>query len=99
MVWEIAQIEVKPGAEAAFEAAAAQAVPLFQRAKGCRGMQIQRSIEHPSRYRLVVDWETLEDHTVHFRGSEDFLAWRALVGPHFASPPDVEHTERVLHGF
>lgn len=99
MIWEIALIEVKPGEEAAFEAAAAKAVPLFQRAKGCKGMQIQRSVEHPSRYRLVVDWEALEDHTVHFRGSEDFLEWRKLVGPYFAGPPQVEHTHRVLAGF
>lgn len=99
MIWEIAQIEVKPGFEAEFEAAAAKAVPLFQRAKGCKGMQLQRSHEHTSRYRLVVDWETLEDHIVTFRGSEDFQAWRALVGPFFASPPEVEHTTQVLKGF
>ena len=96
MIWEIAQIEVKPGSEADFEAAAAKAVPLFQSAKGCKGMQIQRSHEHPSRYRLVVDWETLENHTVDFRGSPDFAEWRALVGSYFASPPEVEHTETVL---
>jgi heme-degrading monooxygenase HmoA len=99
MIWEIAQIEVKPGEEAAFESAVGQAVPLFRSAKGCRGMQMQRSIEHPARYRLVVDWETLEDHTVHFRGSDDFQEWRRLVGGYFASPPIVEHTRRLPIGF
>ncbi|GLK79802.1 antibiotic biosynthesis monooxygenase family protein [Methylopila turkensis] len=99
MIWEIAEIDVKPGSEAAFEAAAAKAVPLFKRSKGCRGMQIQRSIEHPSRYRLIVDWESVEDHTVGFRGSEEFQEWRRLVGPHFAEPPRVEHTEKLTLGF
>jgi heme-degrading monooxygenase HmoA len=99
MVWEIAELKIKPGEEQVFEAAAAKAVPLFKRARGCRGMQMQRSIEHPNVYRLVVDWETLEDHTVHFRGSEDFLEWRRLVGAHFAEPPAVEHTQRLSLGF
>ena len=99
MFWEIAQIEVKPGQEAAFEAAVTQAVPLFKNARGCKGMRLHRSVEQPGRYRLVVDWETVEDHTVHFRGSQDFLEWRRLVGGYFASPPAVEHTHRVVQGF
>lgn len=99
MFWEIAQIDVKPGEEAAFEAAVVQAIPLFQGSRGCQGMQVQRSVEHPSRYRLVVDWETVEDHIVHFRGSEAFAHWRRLVGAHFASPPLVEHTHRLPIGF
>ncbi len=99
MVWEIAQIDVKPGDEAAFEAGVRKAVPLFKRSRGCRSLQLQRSVEFPSRYRLVVDWETVEDHTVHFRGSEEFKEWRKLVGEYFASPPSVEHTHRVVEGF
>ncbi len=54
MIFEIVEIDVKPGEEAAFEAGVAQALPLFQRAKGCHGMELQRSIETPSKYRLVV---------------------------------------------
>ena len=99
MVFEFADIEIKPGEEAAFEAAVAKAVPLFQRAKGCSGMELQRSVEKPSKYRLVVKWASVEDHTVHFRGSADFQEWRRLVGPHFASAPVVEHTQTVLTGF
>ncbi len=99
MIFEIAVFEVKAGEEAAFEAGVAKAVPLFLRAKGCRGMELQRSVETPSKYRLVVKWETVEDHMVHFRGSEDFQEWRKLAGPHFASAPVVEHTHTVLAGF
>lgn len=99
MVVEIAQIEVKPGMEAEFEAGVQKAAPLFQRAKGCSGMEVHRSIEKPSRYRLYVQWSTVEDHTVTFRGSADFQEWRKLVGHCFASPPEVEHTEQVVKGF
>jgi heme-degrading monooxygenase HmoA len=99
MIFEFADIEVKPGEEAAFEAAVSKAVPLFQRAKGCSGMELQRSVEKPSKYRLVVKWATVEDHMVHFRNSEDFQEWRRLVGPYFAAAPNVEHTHTVLVGF
>ncbi len=44
----------------------------------------------------MVKWETLENHTVDFRGSENFAEWRGLVGQYFASPPEVEHTQTVL---
>ena len=40
MITEIVEIEVKPGEEAAFEAGVAQAIPLFRRFKGCRGMEL-----------------------------------------------------------
>ena len=72
MITEIAQIDVKPGTEKDFEAAVAKARPLFLRAKGGKGFELHKSIEKPSRYRLMAKWETLENHTVDFRGSEDF---------------------------
>lgn len=96
MIDEIAHIEVQDGLEGAFEVGVAAAAPLFRRAKGCRGMSLQRGIERPSTYRLVVSWATVEDHTVHFRGSEDFQEWRRLVGHCFAKPPEVEHVRTVL---
>ncbi len=96
MVTEIAQIDVKPGMEAEFEAGVRKAAPLFQRARGCKGLTLHRSIEKPQRYRLLIQWETLENHTVDFRNSEDFKAWRGHVGHCFASPPEVEHVSAVL---
>ncbi len=96
MITETARIDIKPGSEKAFEAAVAEALPLFRAAKGCHGLQLQRGIEHPTHYYLIVQWETLEDHTVGFRGSEAFARWRELVGPYFAGPADVHHTQAVL---
>ncbi len=96
MITEIAQIDVKPGTEKDFEAAVAKARAAFGRYRGFHGFELHRSIEKPQRYRLMVNWETLENHTVDFRGSENFAEWRALVGSYFASPPEVEHTNKVL---
>ena len=71
---------------------------LHWQAKGFKGYQLQRSIESPGRYLLLIRWETLENHTVDFRGSAAFAEWRAIVGPFFAQPPVVEHLELVAQG-
>ncbi len=99
MVLEIAQIDVKPGLEAEFEAGVKKAALIFKRARGCKGMELQRSVEKPQRYRLFVKWDTVENHTVDFRGSEDFQEWRKLVGHCFAAAPEVEHTRQTVMGF
>lgn len=99
MILEIAQIDVKAGMEAEFEAGIATAAELFRAAKGCRGFELRRSIEKPQRYRLHIVWDTLEDHTVGFTGSQPWKDYRALVSPCFEAPPSVEHTELALKAF
>jgi heme-degrading monooxygenase HmoA len=99
MIHEIAHITVKPGMEADFEAGVAKAASLFQRARGCRSFALQREIEAPNRYRLVVGWDSVEDHMVHFRASEDFQTWRQLVGHCFETPPQVVHVHTPLNAF
>jgi heme-degrading monooxygenase HmoA len=96
MITELAQIDIKPGHEADFEAAVARAHAAFASAEGFHGLQLHRGIENPLRYRLIVTWATLEHHTVTFRNSAAFAEWRSLVGPHFASTPVVEHLELCL---
>lgn len=99
MIFESAEILVKAGMEQEFEQGVATAAPLFQRARGCSAMQLQRGVENPLAYRLLVQWATLEDHTVHFRGSEDFQKWRQLVGHCFDGAPVVTHQATVVEGF
>jgi len=100
MIYEIAEIHVKAGSEEEFEAAVQKAVPLFQRSRGCRAMELQRTLETPTKYRLVVAWDAVEDHMVHFRNAPEFQEWRKLVGPFFqGGPPVVDHTRVALKGF
>ncbi len=99
MILEIAQVDIKPGQESEFEAGVAKAAQYFKRAKGCKSLSLQRSVEKPSRYRLFIGWDTVENHTVDFRGSADFQEWRKLVGHCFASPPEVEHVRETMKAF
>ena len=98
MIWEVAHILVKPGAEIAFEQAVAEAAAIFRAARGCHGARLHRSIEQPQSYRLMVGWDSVDDHMVHFRAAPGFQQWRALAAPHFAAPPSVEHFATVVDG-
>jgi quinol monooxygenase YgiN len=98
MIKELAEIDIKPGHEEAFETAARTAMKLFLGSKGCHAFRLHRSMEQPSRYRMFVEWDTIEDHMVEFRNSDAFLEWRKLVSLHFQSPPRVEHLEVIVEG-
>jgi len=92
VILEIADFRIAPGQQAAFEEAVQRGIAtVASRAQGFRGAKVNHSIESPERYILQIFWDTLEDHTVHFRGSPLFVEWRAIVGPFFAAPPVVEH--------
>lgn len=91
MILEHAVLEVISGEEAAFEAAFAQARSIIEAASGFRRLHLCRCIEQQNRYLLLVEWETLEAHTVGFRGSPGYDDWRRLLH-HFYDPfPVVEH--------
>ena len=92
MILELADIRIQPGRQAEFELAIQRGVTeVIRHAKGFISYQVRRGIESPDRYALMIEWETLENHTVDFRGSPAFQEWRAIVGPFFVSPPVVEH--------
>ena len=96
MILEHADIRIDPARAADFEAAILHGVQtVISPAKGFRGFKVNRSIESPGRYLLMIYWDTMEDHTVGFRGSDAFTQWRAIVGPFFVQPPVVEHLELV----
>jgi heme-degrading monooxygenase HmoA len=92
MILEIADIRIHPGQQAAFDTAIEGALrSIVSQAQGYRGYKVNKGVESPERYVLMIFWDTLEDHTVAFRQSPLFTQWRAIVGPFFAGPPVVEH--------
>jgi len=96
MVLEVAILDVLLGQEKDFEAAFAKAAPIISSIKGYGSHQLQRCLEKPNRYILLVTWETLEAHTVGFRDSERYQEWKQLLH-HFYNPfPTVEHYEMIL---
>jgi heme-degrading monooxygenase HmoA len=91
MVLEVAQFDIVAGQEAQFAAAYREARPLVAATPGCRSMRMTRGVETPTRFVLLIEWDSVEAHEVGFRQSERFPEWRRLIGPFFASAPHVEH--------
>ena len=92
MILEVADIRIQPGQQAAFDEAIQRGLAtVISQAKGFKGWKVNKGVESPERYLLMIFWDTLEDHTVAFRGGPLFAQWRAIVGPFFAAPPVVEH--------
>lgn len=95
MILEVAILNVKNGLEPEFEAAFGRASQIIASIPGHLSHQLQRSIETPNRYVLLVHWESLEAHTVGFRGSPQYQRWKDLLH-HFYDPfPGVEHYDLV----
>jgi heme-degrading monooxygenase HmoA len=95
VVLEIADIEVRAGAEDEFEAAYLRVREVVAGTPGCRSVRMTRGIESPSRFVLLVEWESVEAHEENFRGTERFATWRGAIGPYFARPPHVEHVRDI----
>jgi heme-degrading monooxygenase HmoA len=92
MILELVDIRIHAGKQQEFDAALTKGLQqVISKARGYKDHQVNKGIETPERYVLMIYWETLENHTVDFRQSPAFQEWRAIVGPYFAAPPMVEH--------
>lgn len=98
MITEHALLPVIPGQEEEFEAAFQQARTIIASMPGFMALSLSRSIESPDTYLLLVEWETLDDHTVGFRGSAEYQQWQAFLHRFYEPFPVVEHFEPVLDG-
>lgn len=92
MILELVDIRIHAGSQQEFDAAIMRGLnEVISKAAGYCGHRVNKGIESPERYVLMIFWKTLENHTVDFRGSPAFQAWREIVGPFFSAPPQVEH--------
>mgnify|MGYP002481587879 FL=1 len=95
MILEVAMLQVKPGLTNDFEHNFMKASSLISKMKGYMNHELQKCIEDRNKYILLVRWETLEDHIIGFRGSEEYKEWKRLLH-HFYDPfPTVEHFEEI----
>ena len=90
MVLEVAQFDVRPGTEAAFEAGYREVAWTLTESAGLLSVRMTHGIETPTRFVLLVEWESLQAHQA-FRDSSRFAIWRGGIGEYFTQPPNVEH--------
>jgi heme-degrading monooxygenase HmoA len=96
MILEVAPLQIRAGQSAAFEAAFLQAQRIITAAPGYIAHELQRCLERPEEYILLVRWESVEAHEVGFRRSPEYQDWKSLLH-HFYDPfPVVSHYELVV---
>ena len=96
MITEIALLKIRNSESKAFEVAFNKAAPIISSMKGYVEHELQKCIEEENKYLLIVRWQTLEDHTIGFRGSEEYKEWKNLLH-HFYDPfPTVEHYYKII---
>jgi len=95
LILEVAMLQVKPGMDEQFISNFKTASNMIASMKGYISHELQKCMEQDHKYLLLVQWETLEDHTVGFRGSAEYVEWKKLLH-HFYDPfPTVEHYETI----
>ncbi len=95
MVLEIAEYTAQPGKAEEFQAGLLKGAEVIRRAQGCRSVTPRRQIEDPHKFILTIEWETLEDHTVGFRGSPQFAEYRSYLAGLFVDPIVARHYEVI----
>ena len=97
--WEIAEFTITPGQEDEFAQRVQAAEPIFAAAEGCTALQLQRSVDVPGRFLLLIEWDSVEHHTEKFTATEGFRTFVDSVTPCYAADPRAFHTAVVPGGF
>jgi len=90
MVTERAELPITPGQEGEFERQFASGIALLRTAKGCLSASLARGVESPSKYLLLIEWESLAAHQA-FAATESFASFVGLIRPCLAGKPNTEH--------
>ena len=97
MILEVAILKIKPQLNQEFESAFVEASSIITSIPGYISHDLQKCLEVKNQYLLLVNWQTLEDHTIGFRQSKEYQTWKKLLH-HFYEPfPTVEHYQTVIY--
>lgn len=96
MILEVAVLYVKKGEELAFEKDFSVASNYIASATGYISHSLRKCMEQDHKYLLLVEWNTLEDHTIGFRGSEPYTKWKEILHDYYEPFPVVEHYEMIM---
>ena len=95
VILEVAPLRIRAGQAQAFENSFREAQRIISSMPGYVSHELQRCLERPDEYILLVRWESVDAHEAGFRGSPQYQEWKALLH-HFYDPfPTVLHFEAV----
>lgn len=96
MILEVAILKVKKGQEKQFELDFKKAGQFISAVEGYCNHSLKKSIEQNNQYILLVNWEKLENHTIGFRQSSQYLEWKNVLHHYYDPIPIVEHYKTII---
>ncbi len=96
MILEVAILNVIDDKQKQFEIDFSTAGQYISSIKGYIKHSLSKCIEHDNKYILLVEWDSLEDHTITFGQSEQYQHWKQLLHHYYDPFPTVEHYESVI---
>ncbi len=96
MILEAAFLQIKPNMTEQFEIDFLAASEYISSIDGYIKHHLQKCLEDDHKYLLLVEWNTLEDHTIGFRQSEVYQKWKAMLHHYYEPFPVVEHFKTVF---
>lgn len=96
MILEVAILNVKKDQEKQFELDFVKAGQYISSIKGYVNHSLKKCIEQDNQYILLINWEKLEDHTIGFRQSSQYLQWKNLLHHYYDPFPLVEHYVTII---
>jgi heme-degrading monooxygenase HmoA len=94
MVIERSELPIAPDRTGDFEQAFVAVGHLLRAAPGCLGTRLSRGIESPSKYLLLIEWQSVDAHKA-FTQAREFTMFRDSIAPFFAGKPATEHFDPV----
>jgi heme-degrading monooxygenase HmoA len=91
MVLEVAILYIKAGLEKQFEADFKIAGQYISSIDGYIRHTLQKCVEVDHKYILLVEWQTIDAHTIGFREAAVYKEWKALLHNYYDPFPIVEH--------
>ena len=95
MILEVAILDVIAEQVNEFEENFEKAQKIISSMAGYKSHELQRCIEKQNCYILLVQWETIEHHTIGFRQSNGYQEWKQLLHKFYDPFPTVEHYQKV----
>jgi quinol monooxygenase YgiN len=93
MISEVALFTALAGKEEVLGQAILRGLNTIRQHPECISARVERCIEQPGQYMLLIVWTSLEAHTVDFRGGPLFKEWRSHINGLFEGQPIAFHYE------
>jgi len=95
MILEVAILSIKQGLSDQFEQSFREASAIISSMNGYIEHQLQKCVESPDRYILLVKWQSIDDHEIGFRQSDQYQQWKSMLHHYYDPFPVVEHYTEV----